>query len=202
MFDHTLNGGSRVARKLARKVRPLAVLALLLPALPACDDDPFAIDWQSNPDTVLLYSLARPELNLLSAIDFVGRFPVKIESPSVAGEWDLAVDTQGDELVFLPPGAVGIQDSKARIAELPGVSFEDLKKAPEDSTLYVGDRGLPIHMGSTYAFRTRQERGFYGQLCVFYGKLEPLDVDVELGRVTFVFDVSPECNKRKLVPDD
>jgi hypothetical protein len=66
----------------------------------------------------------------------------------------------------------------------------------------VGDRGLPIHLGSSYAFRTRQEAGAWGQRCVFYGKLEPLEVDAEAGRVTFVFDVSPECNKRKLIPDN
>ena len=40
-------------------------LAVLLTAT-ACDDDPFAFNWTDNPDTVLLYSMARPELGLVS----------------------------------------------------------------------------------------------------------------------------------------
>jgi hypothetical protein len=35
---------------------------------------------------------------------------------------------------------------------------------------------------------------------VYYGKLEPLDKDLEQQSVTFQFDVSPVCNSRKLIP--
>ena len=203
MSHEFISGSFQPPRRRLFSIRSWSLLALLfLPVLNACDDDPFKIKWESDPDTVLLYSLARPELNLLSAFDFVRRVPVRIESPSSAGEWDLAIDTQDGELVFLPPGAVGIQNSKARITELPGVRFLDLKEAPRDSTLYVSDRGLPIHLGSTYVFRTRQESGLYGQICVFYGKLEPLAVDAETGTVTFVYDASPDCNNRRLIPNN
>jgi hypothetical protein len=177
----------------------LFILALL-PALLACDDDLFRIDWRENPDTVLLYSLARPELNLLSAFDFVNRVPVRIESPNATGRWDLAVDTQDGDLVFLPPEAVGVTGSRARIIPMGPVPFEDLRNAPSDTTLYVGDRAVPVVLGHSYVIRTRQERGFYGQTCVYYGKLAPLVKDMEEGRVTFVFDVSPVCNSRRLYP--
>jgi hypothetical protein len=177
----------------------LLVLAFL-PALVACDDDLFRIDWRENPDTVLLYSLARPELNLLSAFDFVNRVPVRIESPNATGRWDLAVDTQDGDLVFLPPEAVGVTGSRARIIPMGPVSFEDLRTAPSDTTLYVGDRAVPVVLGHTYVIRTRQEQGFYGQSCVYYGKMEPISKDLESGRLTFVFDVSPVCNSRKLYP--
>ncbi len=172
----------------------------LLPALFACDDDLFRVDWREDPQTVLLYSLARPELNLLSAFDFVNRVPVRIESPDATGRWDLAVDTQDGDLVFLPPEAVGVTGSRARIIPMGPVAFDDLRMAPSDTTLYVGDRAVPIVLGHTYVIRTRQEYGFYGQPCVYYGKLEPLAKDLEAETVTFVFDVSPVCNSRKLYP--
>jgi hypothetical protein len=172
---------------------------LLLVGFTACDDDPFKIRWEESPDTVLLYSLARPELNLLSGFDFVRRIPVRIESPGAAGEWDLALDTKEGDLVFLPPGALG-ETSKARIIVMPGMAYPDVKRAPSDTTLYVGDEAVPVELGNVYVIRTRQEYGIYGTSCVYYGKLEPLDKDLVQQSVTFQFDVSPVCNSRKLIP--
>jgi len=189
--------GSRPSRKWG--AWRLLVLALL-PILGACDDDLFRVDWVESPDTVLLYSLARPELNLLSAFDFVNRYSVRIESPNATGQWDLAIDTQEGDLVFLPPEAVGVTGSRARISPMGAVRFEDLRTAPSDTALYVGDRAVPVVLGHTYVIRTRQEYGYYGQSCVYYGKLEPLTKDPEAGTITFVFDVSPVCNSRKLYP--
>ncbi len=175
-------------------------LLLVLPALAGCDDDPFRVDWVENPDTVRLYSLARPELNLLSAFDFIGRYPVSIESPNAAGQWDLALDTQGGALVFLPPRSVGIQASKSGVAPMPGADFQEVRVAPSDTSLYIGDRPVKVEVGTTYVVRTRQTSGYYGTLCVYYGKLEPLAIDVQEGTLTFVFDTSPVCNDRKLYP--
>ena len=76
--------------------------------LTACGENIFDIKWtEANVGTALIYSMARPELNLPTAFDFVSRFPVKIQEPGVTGIWDLALDTQGGQLVFLPPGALG-----------------------------------------------------------------------------------------------
>ncbi len=177
-----------------------AAFLLFLSALAGCDDDPYQVKWVESPDTVLLYSLARPELNLLSAFDFVRRYPISIEDPNAAGEWDLALDTQGGRLVFLPPAAVGIQNSRAGLAPLEGMPFEEVRRAPSDTTLYVRDLPVPVELGTTYVIRTRQTSGFYGTVCVYYGKLEPLALDPQEGTLTFVFDTSPVCNSRKLFP--
>ncbi len=59
---------------------------------------------------------------------------------------------------------------------------------------------MPVEVGQVYVIRTRQQAGFYGQLCVYYGKFEPLEQDPVAGTMSFLFDVSPVCNDRKLYP--
>jgi len=177
---------------------PLAVL--FVAGAMACDDNIFRVDWAENPDTVSLFSLARPELNLLSGFDFISRVPVRIESPNATGQWDMVLDTQDGGLVLLPPGAVGVPGSKARIIPMGAVAFEDVRRAPSDTTLYVGDEAVPVQVGHVYVVRTREQAGIYGQTCVYYGKFEPLEQDPVEGTLSFVFDVSPVCNSRKLYP--
>ena len=177
----------------------LLLVPLLSPVL-ACDDDLFRVDWELNPDTVSLFSLARPELNLLSGFDFVSRVPVRIESPNATGRWDMVLDTQDGELVLLPPEAVGVPNSKARIIPMGEVDFDEVLRAPSDTTLYIGDRPVPAEIGHVYVIRTRQQAGSFGRSCVYYGKFEPLEKDPVQGTLTFVFDVSPVCNSRKLFP--
>jgi len=166
----------------------------------ACDDDLFKVRWEENPDTVVLHSLARPELNLLSAFDFITRIPVRIESPDATGQWDMVLDTQDGELVLLPPGAVGINDTRAAIAPMGVMDFDAVRRAPSDTAAYFSDRPVPVTVGQVYVIRTRQQSGIYGQRCVYYGKFEPLSQDPVAGRMTFQFDVSPVCNNRKLYP--
>jgi hypothetical protein len=185
-----------------RRVSP-AWLGLLLPLLvapTACDDDYFQVDWELNPDTVSLFSLARPELNLLSGFDFISRTPVRIESPSATGRWDMVLDTQDGDLVLLPPEAVGVPESRARIIPMGDVLFDEVRRAPSDTTLYIGDEAVPVVIGDVYVVRTRRQAGSFGRSCVYYGKFEPLEKDVAQGTLTFVFDVSPVCNSRKLFP--
>ena len=59
---------------------------------------------------------------------------------------------------------------------------------------------VPVEIGHVYVVRTRQQAGFYGRQCVYYGKFEPLEEDIVEGRLKFVFDISPVCNSRKLFP--
>ena len=87
---------------------PFAALVALSVGLAACGDDPFIFPWLPAPDTVLLYSLARPELNLEAAYNFNDRVRVRVEAATATGTWDVAVDTRGGQIVFLPPGALGI----------------------------------------------------------------------------------------------
>ena len=164
-----------------------------------CGDDPFRIDWVEFPDTVLLYSLSRPELNLESAFDFNNRIGVRIEHPNSTGNWDMAVDTRGGQVVLLPPGALGVA-SRAAVAVLEGRSFASVTEAPADTALYTARLPVPVRMGTVYVWRTRQSYGNWGMACVYYAKMEPLAIDPQAGTLRFVFDASPVCNDRSLIP--
>lgn len=183
--------------RLRGSTRLMAGLLVLI--LAACDDDPFRINWDVSPDTVLLYSLARPELGLPSAFNFNRRQFVQVEDPGATGTWDLALDTQDGELVLLTPGALGIE-SRARITTLTGMTFEEVRKAPADTAAYIGDVPVPVETGPIYVIQTDESRGSFGLLCVYYAKMEALEVNVELGTLRFVFDSNPVCNDRDLVP--
>lgn len=187
-------------------MKPLrtVLLVLVLPAvlwsLPACDDDPFAITWVENPDTVVLYSLDRPELNLPAAFDFINRRRVAVESPGATGNWDMVLSTEGGALVFLPPRALEI-DSEAGIAVFPGLNLDELREAPGDSASYAITEPVSVEPGSAYVIRTRESRGRFRQICAFYGKFEPIEVDLEARTVRIVYDLNPDCDDRSLVPD-
>lgn len=190
---------SNLRLSMGRAARSLAALAMAA-GTAACGDDPFAIDWVAAPDTVTLYSLARPELELPSAFNFSQRSTVRIEVPGASGRWDLAVGTRGDELVFLPPGALGVE-SRARIAILPGQTYEEVVEAPSDTLLYSATEPVPARVGTAYVVRT-DARAVFGGTCVYFGKLEPLAIDVAAGSLEFMFDASPVCNDRRVVPPD
>ena len=179
----------------------LAVTALGLAFLAACDDDPLAVRWVESPDTVRLYALSRTEPNLYSGFDFHPRIPVQIENLSTGANFDLAVDTAGGEFVWLPPGALGVS-SVAGIATLEGETFESAVRAPADTAQYATRIPVPVRTGTTYVVRTRRHAGLFGINCNYYGKIEPLAFDVESGWVLFQFDVSPACNNRDLIPPD
>jgi len=183
--------------------RPLFVAAILGASVlgsSACGENIFDIKWvNASVASVLIYSLARPEVNLASGFDFVDRNAVQIQSPGATGTWDLLVDTQDGQLVFVPPGALGI-DSEVMVLPMPGMAFDDVIEAPADSTLYIKDQPIPIELGSVYVLRTHEGPSQFGVLCVFWGKLEPLQVEPVLGTVTFQYDVSPLCDDRALVP--
>jgi hypothetical protein len=112
----------------------------------------------------------------------------------------LAVDVQGNRAVFLPPGFFGV-DSDAALVELADENFDEIENAPEDDDVYVGDRAVPVNLGSLYVVRTRRLRSNYGQLCNHYAKLVPLDVDPVERSLVFVFDTNGICNSRKMQPD-
>ncbi len=176
----------------------LITVAILL-AVSACGDDPFRIQWSENPQETTLYSMDRQELNRPSAFDMLQRRRVVLESPQTQGRWDFAVDRQGGTLVLLPPQSLGVA-SRAGIAPTPGVSFEDLREAPSDTTRYITREPVPLAVGNTYAIRTHEQRGRFGQFCTYYGKLEVVSLRPEEGVFIFRHDTNPECNSRRLVP--
>lgn len=176
-----------------------ATAAVVLPA--ACSDDPFTVRWEANPDTVRLFALSHPAPNLPSAFDFFPRTPVRIEAPTTGGSWDVAVDVRAGGFVWLPPGALGIV-SQSALATMDGETFASAERAPADRSEYVSDAPIPIATGQVYAVRTRRHPGLFGTQCNYYGKIEPLEVDVDARIVVFQFDVSRACNNRNLVPPD
>ena len=146
----------------------VAFLAVSVLGLTACGENIFDIKWV-NPSvqTVLLYSLAHPEINRPSGYDFVNRFPVEIHAPGATGLWDLLVDTEDGKLVFVPPRAIGLE-GVVMILEMPGVAFDDLLEAPEDSTLYTRDQSVPVEVGNVYVLRTHEGPSDFGVPCVFF----------------------------------
>lgn len=166
----------------------------------ACDDDPFNFnDWTSAPDTVLLYSLDRPELNLPSAYAFNRRTLHEVEAANSSGLWDVALDTREGRLVLLPPRALGV-DGEAGIAPLPNEDYETIREAPADTAAYVSAAAVPVVVGQLYVVRTNESLGGFGQRCTYYAKMQPLEADVQLGTLRFRLDSNPICNNRDLVP--
>lgn len=170
--------------------------------LAGCSDDPFAFDWNDTPQTVLLYSLARPELNLASGFSFNRHSRVRIENATATGTWDIALDTQGGQLVLLPPGALGITGSTARIAALSGVTLDDVIEAPADSAAYSTADPVAVTAGTVYVVRTNRAPGSFGSRCVYHAKMEPTVIDIVGGTLTFRYVSSPICNSRSLIPPD
>jgi len=178
---------------------PIRALLLLgaVALLGGCSDDPFQREWEANPDTAAIFSLARPELELPSAFSFRNRRTLQVQDPAATGEWDVALDTRDGDLVFVLPGAFGVE-SQARIAPLPGLDFDDLREAPTDSTVFVADRA-PVELGMVYVVRTTERPGVR---CVFFVKFQTTAIDIGEQSVEFRFDGSPFCNDRDLVPPD
>ncbi|MBW3534915.1 MAG: hypothetical protein KY453_06820 [Gemmatimonadetes bacterium] len=179
-------------------------LPLLLLGMLACGDDPFEVRWTAQPDTVLLYSLARPELNLPAGFNFAPdrRHSIVVEAPGSTGLWDVAVDTRDGQLAFVLPGTFGIP-SRARMTSLGGgLEFEEVAEAPRDTAAYHASEPLPVNEGSIYVVQTDARTGSFRRSCVYYAKIEPLEADVAAGTLRFVYDASPVCNDRRLVPPD
>ncbi len=186
----------------SRALQGAALFVASVLGLTACGENIFDIKWtDANVGTAVIYSLARPELNLPTAFNFVNRVPVEIHAPGATGSWDLVLDTQDGQLVFLPPGALEIT-SEVMFLAMPDMAFDDVIEAPKDSTLYTKDQPLPVEMSSVYVLRTHAAPGRFGIVCSYYGKLQPVQVEPALGTVAFEYDVSTLCDDRRLVPED
>jgi hypothetical protein len=177
----------------------VVLTSALTMGLVGCNNDPFAFNWSDRPDTVLLYSLARPELNLVSGFGFLQRIRVRVEAATATGAWDAAVDTRNGELVLLPPGALGVT-STARITTLDGMTLDDVVAAPSDTLVYTAREPVPIRSGTVYIIKTNRATGSFGSSCVYYAKMEPVVIDVAGGTLTFRHVTNPICNSLDLVP--
>lgn len=191
-------GGGRSPARGSASWAALAAL-ILGTLLAACDDDLFEPRWASAIDTVQLFTLARPELNLPSAFSFNARRTLRVESATATGNWDIALNSEGGGLVLLPPGALGIT-SRARISVRPDATFDEVREAPRDTTEYSAVEPVPAQIGTVYVVRTGQGAGPFGGRCVYYAKMEPVEMDVEVGTIRFRYEANPVCNDRSLVP--
>jgi hypothetical protein len=120
---------------------------------------------------------------------------------SATGTWDAAVDTRGGEIVLLPPGAFGIVTT-ARVTTLEGMRLEDVRSAPSDTMVYVRSEAVPVRSGNVYVIKTNRSSGSFGSSCVYYAKMEPVDIDATDGTLTFRYVTNPICNSLDLVPPD
>ena len=195
---HKINGGTSGAQFRGVLVGGAIVCSVLLGLATSACEDPFEIEWVEIPDTTLLYSMARPELNLVSAFDFLSGMGMPIESVGATGQWDVVLDTWDGALVLSPPGVFGIE-SEARIAVLEDIGFWDVERAPSDTTLYVRDASVPLVMGNVYVIRTREITDAYGSACFYHVKLEPLIIGLEDQTLNFQYLLNPNCNSFRLV---
>ena len=185
-----------------RRLHVAVLFSASVVGLTGCGENIFDQKWTiARVDTVLVYSLARPELNLPSGFDFLNRRLVELQAPGATGAWDLLLDTQDGQLVFLPPGVLQIT-SAAMVLGLPDMAFDDVIRAPKDSTLYSVDQPVPVSMNTVYVLRTHQGADRFGFPCSFWGKLQPIEVDLAAGAVRFEYDVSTLCDDRGLIPTD
>jgi hypothetical protein len=193
-------GGVEVKIVRIRRLVSGSILGAIL-VLAACGEDPFIVRWVENPREALLFSLDRQEFNRPSGFEMLSGRRVVIESAGAGGAWDWALDRQDGEMFLLPPRVLGVT-STAAIVPIPGVSFEQVEEAPADTALYIMREPVPVRMGTTYVIRSHEQPGGFGQLCAFFGKVEPLEIDVEAGTLRFLFDTSPDCNNPRLVPPE
>lgn len=185
---------------MSRSLRIVAGLPVVV--FLGCGDGPFGNrNFIASPDTAVLYALARPELGLPSAFDFVNGQTVRVESPEATGLWDVALDRDDADLVLLPPSALGIP-SGARIARIADATFDAVREAPEDTARFTRTEPVAVRMGSVYVIRTRERPSFFGTRCFQFAKLAPLSLDLEIGLLEFVWDANPFCNDRRLAPED
>jgi hypothetical protein len=179
----------------------LAGLVCASAGVAGCGDNPFQLNWSASPDTALIYSLVRPEINLPSGFDFALRRTVEIQAPDATGTWDVLLDTEAGGLVIRLPSFYNIA-GEARVAVFENMSFDQVLKAPEDTAAYESNAAIPVRLGNTYVIQTHFGTDRFGQRCRFFAKMEPLVLDVAQGTMEFVYDKNPLCEDLDLVPPD
>ncbi|MGH7467760.1 MAG: hypothetical protein ACRENP_07190 [Longimicrobiales bacterium] len=177
----------------------LLVLLFLLPLLTTACDDEFTQEWVDLPDTVLLYSLSRPDLiGRPSAYDFVNGVPRTVETPGASGTWDVAVTEGTAGFSLVPAGAFTGLASRAAIATVTGTTLENLREAPADTARYSSAAVL-VEQGKIYVVRSRRENCGFSSGSRF-AKVEAVETNRTNGTLRFRAITNPYCNDRRLIP--
>jgi hypothetical protein len=188
--------------RLVHRLRRLIPLVVLVVA--ACDDPFGPALWDATPDTVVLFSASRAEfIGRPSAVDITS-IPVAalpIESPSITGNWDIALTDLNGGLALVPASAFAGLESRARIGVLPNRTLEAVEEAPRDTTAYSA-AAVPLQAGNVYIVRSR--RASCGGLSsgYRYAKLRPVEIDVAAGTYRFEIVRNPYCDNRSFVPPE
>ncbi len=181
----------------SRIARPLGLLALTSTlVLGGCDDGFDPLIWGNFPDTVELFSLARPEhVDRPSAYNMTGRIEVVVDRPKLnPSDFDFAVsENDAGEFLLLPAGVFADFDVRPGIIDTTA-TFDGLTRAPRDG--YTVDEPVVADSNTVYVVRSSQARNG----CFFYGKIEVLELD-PAGSVTIRALTNPNCSDRSLVPN-
>jgi len=186
-------------------VRKLSLMLLLIaPALAGCDDPFGPSRWNDLPIDVRLWSIDRADLvGLPSAYDFIVMQRVTPEDPNSLMSWDVVLSDVPGGLAFTPAGAFADVGGDVGIAEMPGVSFDELLEAPRDPNAYITDRPVPLVPGGVYVVRSRRAACGLAGIAPRYAKVSVTTVNVEEGTVVFKAVRNPNCNDRSFVsPED
>lgn len=185
----------RIASRIARPIGLLALTSTLV--LGGCDDGFGPQIWGNFPDTVELYSLARPDhVGLPSAYNMAGLNPVVVDQPKRnPADFDFAV-TENDEgeFLLLPAGVFANFSIRPGIQVDSTATFDELSRAPRDG--YTFEEPVVADSNTVYVVRSRQASNG----CFFYGKIEVLELDPE-GSVTIQALANPNCSDRSLTPN-
>lgn len=180
--------------------RLLPVLAL---GLGACDSAIGPGFWVAEPDTLLIYSASVPEyLGFRSAVDLAAD-PVRalpIEASGLIGNWDIALTHENGELALVPASAFEGLESRAAIAPMPGADFEDLARAPSDTSAY-SSQAVILEPNEVYVVRSRRANCGY-TTGYRYAKVKTIDVDAAAGTLRFAVIRNPYCDDRSFVPPE
>lgn len=176
------------------RLRSALAFAVLL-ATPACDDfsvEPLPI----RLDSFVLFSLGRLDLvRYPAAFDFFSQAPIMVEHQFATGNWDMVLMETDGEFAIAPPGVFPpLSFMRAGVEVVEGRSFEEVKRASNDESAYIKNALVPLRENSVYIIRTR--RSDLG--CVFYAKLEPVEINAEVGSVRFDYLLNPNCGDRSL----
>jgi hypothetical protein len=124
-----------------------------------------------------------------------GRFPERARD---ALEWDFLVRLQGNQVVLLPPRAIGVDSRAAITTALVGETFDGLREVPGQRA-FVLDSAVVMNVGSVYAVRSRETVGLFGVGCIQFAKLQPLRVDPAAGLLRVQVVTNERCGDPRLV---
>jgi hypothetical protein len=190
-----------------RRIRLFALLPLTA-ALIACDDP---VGWQM-PDvhlvvdtvTITAQGVAEDRPSALDAT--VPGLPARVLGGTRHPErvdvrhWDFVLRRDGAEFFLYPAAALGLDSlNSAAFAPAPGgASMDEIDRAPARSE-FVSAAPLRLQSGIASVLRTRVWPSPGGGPCHQFGKLQPIEMDLQAGTVRLEVATNPLCFDERLL---